>query len=356
MSYTLDQLRRLAETYCSSTGARPSSLGRSICRNPIVLPRIMAGEGCQADTAEATSAWFDLNWPAGLAWPPELPRNPSPAAPRARTARSSAFASRLARASAATAGPPNGGGREGKMASDSGETLTFWFEPNGDERWPVEVDIGSDRASWFFADEICAVLGLKQPASAVRILDPTQVRVRTTHRNGRKRDRLMVSEGGFYVLASRSRKPLARKFTLWWSEEVLPQIRRTGKYDLRGRAKVDERQLEMWDILGLPLALAGGASPERIRRYNPVTSALMVGRFGSAAERLWALSSIGVDEHISRGMSYREAAVFVPQANKAVLPFEQPPAPFRGGGFMAPANYDGAEVEGEVEDLDEAAE
>jgi hypothetical protein len=77
MTYTLDQLRRLADTYCSATGARPSALGRSICGNPVVLPRIIAGEGCQADTAEAISAWFDQNWPAGLAWPHGLPRNPN---------------------------------------------------------------------------------------------------------------------------------------------------------------------------------------------------------------------------------------------------------------------------------------
>jgi hypothetical protein len=76
MSYTLNQLRRLADTYCSATAARPSALGRSICGNSVVLPRIMAGEGCQADTAEAISAWFDLNWPQGLAWPKGLPRNP----------------------------------------------------------------------------------------------------------------------------------------------------------------------------------------------------------------------------------------------------------------------------------------
>jgi prophage antirepressor-like protein len=39
-----------------------------------------------------------------------------------------------------------------------------------------------------------------------------------------KRDRLMVSEGGLYVLAARSKKEIAKKFTLWWSKEVLPTI------------------------------------------------------------------------------------------------------------------------------------
>jgi hypothetical protein len=80
MSYTLDQLRRLAETYCSAKNARPSALGRSICGNPLVLPRIMAGEGCKAETAEALSVWFDQNWPAELAWPQGVPRNQPPPA------------------------------------------------------------------------------------------------------------------------------------------------------------------------------------------------------------------------------------------------------------------------------------
>jgi hypothetical protein len=39
--------------------------------------------------------------------------------------------------SARSSDEPNGDQRE------SGETLTFWFEPNGDQRWPVEVDIVS---------------------------------------------------------------------------------------------------------------------------------------------------------------------------------------------------------------------
>jgi len=48
----------------------------------------------------------------------------------------------------------------------------------------------------------------------------------------------------------------------------------------------------------------------------------MVSRYGSARERLWALSSI--DEHIARGMSYRQAVALSLQANKAALPFEPP--------------------------------
>ena len=76
MTYTLKQLRRLADAYCSATGARPSALGRSICGNAIVLPRIIAREGCQAETAEAITVWFDQNWPEALPWPEGMPRNP----------------------------------------------------------------------------------------------------------------------------------------------------------------------------------------------------------------------------------------------------------------------------------------
>jgi len=66
--------------------------------------------------------------------------------------------------------------------------------------------------------------------------DPVQVRVTSSYRNRLRRDRLMISEGGFSVIATLWRKPIAKKFRLWWSEGVLPQIRRTGKYDPRGRA------------------------------------------------------------------------------------------------------------------------
>jgi len=47
---------------------------------------------------------------------------------------------------------------------------------------------------------------------------------------GRKQYPLLINEGNLYRLMIRSRKPVARQFERWVFDEVLPSIRRTGKY------------------------------------------------------------------------------------------------------------------------------
>lgn len=43
-------------------------------------------------------------------------------------------------------------------------------------------------------------------------------------------DTNIISESGFYTLVLRSRKPIAKPFRIWVTNEVLPAIRKTGKY------------------------------------------------------------------------------------------------------------------------------
>lgn len=43
---------------------------------------------------------------------------------------------------------------------------------------------------------------------------------------------VFISETGLYVLVTRSKKPEVKKSTKWVCEEVLPSLRRTGKYTI----------------------------------------------------------------------------------------------------------------------------
>ncbi len=47
---------------------------------------------------------------------------------------------------------------------------------------------------------------------------------------GRSRKTIFINESAVYKMAFRSRKPEAEQFTDWIAGEVIPQIRRTGKY------------------------------------------------------------------------------------------------------------------------------
>ena len=49
----------------------------------------------------------------------------------------------------------------------------------------------------------------------------------------------VVNESGLYSLVLRSRKPEAKKFTKWVTSEVLPAIRKTGKYERPHNPAID---------------------------------------------------------------------------------------------------------------------
>ena len=49
---------------------------------------------------------------------------------------------------------------------------------------------------------------------------------------GQKRDTYLINESGLYSLILKSKMPSAKKFKRWVTSEVLPQIRKTGSYDL----------------------------------------------------------------------------------------------------------------------------
>lgn len=80
---------------------------------------------------------------------------------------------------------------------------------------------------WFLAHDICQVLGTAS-RDVRKIVDDDEVD--TIHLSEGGRGALIVSESGLYHLIFKSRKPAAKRFRKWVTGEVLPAIRRTGKY------------------------------------------------------------------------------------------------------------------------------
>lgn len=90
-----------------------------------------------------------------------------------------------------------------------------------------------DNEPWFVAKDVCDVLGLTNPSEALKSLDNDE---KTTLRNSEGRAGAgaqcfnIINESGLYALVIRSNKPNARKFRKWITAEVLPAIRKTGRY------------------------------------------------------------------------------------------------------------------------------
>lgn len=87
---------------------------------------------------------------------------------------------------------------------------------------------------WFVATDICQCLGLENVSRAVTSLDKedtTQCKV--SDKIGRQQLLHCLNEGGLYNLIFKSEKQEAKVFKRWVTHEVLPSIRKTGKYELQ---------------------------------------------------------------------------------------------------------------------------
>lgn len=89
-----------------------------------------------------------------------------------------------------------------------------------------------DGEPWFVARDVAAVLAIADAKSSVRLLDDDEKGVHSVHTPGGPQDVAVVNEPGLYSLILRSRKPEARAFKRWVTHEVLPAIRRTGRYEV----------------------------------------------------------------------------------------------------------------------------
>ena len=108
---------------------------------------------------------------------------------------------------------------------------TFDFDEN-----PVRV-IEKDGEPWFVAADVARVLEYRNAPDAVRVLDDDEADthiMRTSSANGTEQTRevTIINESGLYHLVIVSRKPEAKRFRKWVTGEVLPSIRKTGRYEL----------------------------------------------------------------------------------------------------------------------------
>ena len=91
---------------------------------------------------------------------------------------------------------------------------------------------------WFVAKEVCEMLGIVNHKSAVANLDEDEKGVDSIYplekpkRGGGLQKMLIINESGLYTLIFQSRKPFAKAFRKWVTNEVLPNIRKTGCYKL----------------------------------------------------------------------------------------------------------------------------
>jgi len=100
---------------------------------------------------------------------------------------------------------------------------------------------------WFVAKDVCKVLEHSNHKVAVQILDEDEKEVRKVYPldgKGGIQEAIIINESGLYNLIFRSNKPEAKKFRKWVTGEVLPAIRKYGKYETDAKAieRIQARQ------------------------------------------------------------------------------------------------------------------
>ena len=100
--------------------------------------------------------------------------------------------------------------------------------------------IERDGEPWFVAADVCRALELEDVNKAISRLDDDEgTRIEIPHpQNPEKRMTVnAVNEPGLYSLVLGSRKPEAKAFKRWVTHEVIPSIRKTGRYTFDGTSK-----------------------------------------------------------------------------------------------------------------------
>jgi len=91
--------------------------------------------------------------------------------------------------------------------------------------------IRMDDASWFVAMDPAGILGYRTAEKMTRMLDEDEVRTHLVGTNAGPREVLIISEAGLYHACLKSRRPEAQAFRRWVTHEVIPAIRKTGRYE-----------------------------------------------------------------------------------------------------------------------------
>jgi anti-repressor protein len=151
---------------------------------------------------------------------------------------------------------------------------TFRFPDTGHAIRTVLVD----GEPWFVGADVCAVLGHAHTGSALRMLDPDERQTMTFPRSSgvlsehtaadqRIQKLAVVSESGLFSLILRSQVPGAAAFRRWVTHDVLPAIRRTGRY---GTEKLSPRELAQ---LVLAEADRADLAEQRVVELEPAADA-----------------------------------------------------------------------------------
>ncbi|MEH2922403.1 Bro-N domain-containing protein [Samsonia erythrinae] len=153
------------------------------------------------------------------------------------------------------------------------KTSVFSFDSS------VKVRVLSvDGNPWFVAADVCKAIALDN--TSIRKLDDDEKGLHSMHTPGGMQDVSIISESGLYTLILRCRDAVTPgtipyRFRKWVTGEVLPSIRKTGKYE------------------ATPTKAKPRALPKPVAKDNITRLPFVSARFDRDETPYWTLPSIG---------------------------------------------------------------
>lgn len=109
--------------------------------------------------------------------------------------------------------------------------------------------VDDDGVIWFVGKDVANALGYQDTDQAIRDhVDEEDKKIYPVKMTGQVRKITVINESGLYNLIFGSKLPSAKKFKRWVTGEVLPSIRKYGRYEmpnLKGVSKTDTPDVEI---------------------------------------------------------------------------------------------------------------
>ena len=166
---------------------------------------------------------------------------------------------------------------------------------------PVRL-FGTPEEPLWMVEEIRPVLGFSaKPARLLQNHPENERLVCLVGTSGQGRQVWFINEPGLYRLIFKSRRPEAEKLKTWVFNEVLPALRRYGRYPASFEGPTPAQ---------IPLEM-----PEALREWMPTDAdftTLPVRKQITVAERIRAVRQVALSPHLSLIQRCREAAATMP--------------------------------------------
>ena len=147
------------------------------------------------------------------------------------------------------------------------------------------------------ADDLATILDHSNSRSMSDSVDSDWKGVSNVYTLGGTQSATVIWEPGIYQLLSKSRKPKAKLFQKWLFEEVIPSIRKTGKYEIEQKPKtaleLAKEQVKLLEQIELQQQIIDNQEKDLLRQSEVIdelfdySSIIRIAKFNNVPESIF---------------------------------------------------------------------